>query len=278
MSTILLSGRKGAYQVQNLVGENDRFRYFRVQNQESPERELMLKIGVSTAQNGLLDREAFLLGELTDEAQRLEAEYQRKFPGHGRLNYTICFPQMLETFVVPEQGNRRVVVLDFQAADLLADLLPISFIRDRDRTRVDMKSSVWILGKIIKFFDFLHSSDFVYQSLADRETILIEKGHHLVTLLDWSKAKRGLDAKGQREEIALAARNVWWLLGGDLVTMKLPKDDPNYDSAFEAVLASLVRGAFSNAREAHSAFYQTVEAIWGRSFHPFTTLPLPTGD
>lgn len=278
MSSILLSGRKAAYQVQNLVGENDRFRYFRVQNQESPDTELMLKIGVSTAQNGVLDREAFLLGELTDEALRLEAEYQRKFPGHGRLNYTICFPQVVETFVVPDQGNRRVVVLEFQAADLLSDLIPISFIRERDRSRVDMKSSVWILGKTLKFLDFVHSSDFGYLSLADRETILIEKGHHLVTLLDWSRAKRGLDVKSRREEIAAAARNVWWLLGGDLATMKLPKDDPNFDSAFEAVLASLMRGGFSDAREAHSAFYQTVEAIWGRKFHPFTTLSLPTGE
>jgi hypothetical protein len=274
MSSILLSGRKGAYQVQNLVGENDRFRYFRVQNQESPDTELMLKIGVSTAQNGVLDREAFLLGELTDEAMRLEAEYQRKFPGHGRLNYTICFPQVVETFVVPDQGNRRVVVLEFQAADLLSDLIPISFIRERDRSRVDMKSSVWILGKTLKFLDFVHSSDFGYLSLADRETVLSEKGHHLVTLLDWSRAKRGLDVKSRREEIVAAARNVWWLLGGDSATIKLPKDDPNFDSAFEAVLASLMRGGFSDAREAHSAFYQTVEAIWGRKFHPFTTLPL----
>ncbi len=278
MSSIHVCGRKGTYQVQNLVGENDRFRYFRVQNPESPDSELMLKIGVSTAQNGILDREAFLLGELTEAAAGLEAEYQRKFPGHNRLNYTICFPQVVETFVVPDQGSRRVVVLGFQAVDRLIDLVPISFIRERDRSRVDMKTSVWILGKTLKFLDFVHSCDVGFGSLADHETTLIEKEHHLVTLLDWSQAKRGFDAKSRREEVALAARNVWWLLGGDLATMTLPKDDPDYDSAYEAVLMSLTRGAFCDAREAHSAFYHTVESLWGRNFHPFTTLALSTGD
>lgn len=278
MSAIHILGPKGLYKVQNLVGENDLFRYFRVENTESPDTELMLKIGVSIAQNGVLDREAFLLGELTNEALRLEAEYQRKTEGNNRLNYTLCFPQVVETFVVPEQGKRRVVVLEFQAADRLIDLVPISFIRERDRSMVDLKTSVWILGKTLKFLSFVHNFDIGYGSLADRETTLIEKGNHLVTLLDWSKAKRGLDVTSQREEIALAARNVWWLLGGNSATMKLPTDDPNFDSAYEAVLASLMRGGFSDAREAHSAFYQTVEAIWGRNYHPFTTLPLSTGE
>ncbi len=279
MLDIVLRGRETAYRVLNIVGENSSFRYFRAVAEDNLEQELMVKIGVSTAQNGSLDREAFLLGEFREHADQLEAEYARKFPGANALNYTVGFPLVRETFVVPEQGGRRVIVMEFQASPRLVELIPVSFIRERDRLRVDVKTSAWIMGKFLKILVFAHSQGFAVGNLHDRESILIEKDHHLVTLLDWSSAKRNIDASVAREEIVTAAHTVWRLLGGSEQVLTLPSDDdPHFDPRYVEVLASLGRGAYSDASTAHTAFYREVEAIWERNFHPFTTLPLNEGD
>ncbi len=274
MATIL-QGRD-TYLVGALVGENGRFRYYRASSDTRKDKELMLKIGMTPEQNGVLDREAFLLSLLTDEAGRLEAEYAHVREGEGTLNYQIGFPTVVETFVAQEQGARRVLVLAFGAADSLAEFAPLSLIRTQDRVRVDPKTSAWVMGKLLKIIAFAHDQGIKVNDLTG-DNILVVRDHHLATVLDWSSAvlhKGRLRPNEARGDIRAAACEVVTVLGGDSATGTLPEDEQLLGNEYAGFLAGLVRGVYSDAHEAHSAFYQLVEAIWGRTFHPWTTYPL----
>lgn len=278
MATILQG--KDAYFVEALVGENECFRYYRASSDEQKDRDLMLKIGTTLEQNGVLDKEAFLLLLMTEEADRLEAEHARLHEGAEALNYQIGFPTVIESFIAQEQGARRVLVLAFEAADSLAELAPLSLIRARNCVRVDPKTSAWVMGKLLKIIAFAHGQGIKVRDLTGENILVVREPNHLVTVLNWSSSilrKSPLASHEAREDIRAAACEVLMLLGGDPATGMLPEDEQLLGNGYAEFLTGLARGVYSNAYEAHSAFYHLVEAIWGRKFHPWTTYPL-TGD
>jgi hypothetical protein len=240
------------------------------------EQELLLKVAASAEDNGVLDREAFLLRSMRTEALRLETEYAA-LKGEGTfLNYQLGFPEVMETFLSEQQGGRRVLVLGFGVADDLGKLVPIAHVRTRDCVRVDPKTSAWIMGKTLKILVFAHSQGISVGNLSG-ENILIERDWHCVTLLDWSAAMFHTDEVPQDiacKEISRAAQEVIILLGGDPATGKIPDDDQITDGCYAGILRSLVCGNYNNASRAHHEFYELVEILWGRKYHPYTSYPL----
>lgn len=241
-----------------------------------PDQELMLKIATGVGYNGHLDREAFLLTSMRERALRLEVEYALARPGAGTLNYQIGFPELVETFLAPDQDNRRVLILGFDATNTIGDLAPVQLILSRDRVRVDPKTSAWFLGKLLKIMAFAHSQTISIGDLT-AENILIVREDHLVSVFDWTKAKLHnveLPKELVRGEIRAATRLAILLLGGNPDSGEIPVNDQLADQTYQAFLTSLLSGAYSNASMAHSAFYETVEALWGRKFHRYTTFPI----
>ncbi len=274
MTTLVIQG-SARYTVEQMVGENSEFRFYRVSTEMRKGQELLLKIGVTPQQNGVLDREAYVLTTMAERAADLERQYASM--GHtSELGYQIGFPKLLESFVAPDQGGRLMLILEFEAAQTLSSLVPISWIRERDRVRVDPRTSAWIMGKLLKLIVFAHDQGIKVGCLTG-ENILIVRENHFVTISDWSKAKicgTKIPLKDAREDIRAAAGEVLLLLGGDPVSGVIPEHEQLVDNDYDTFLAGLARGAFSNAREVYSRFYEKVEAIWGRTFHPYTTFPL----
>ncbi len=274
--TITVTG-DATYTVVKELRENAKFRFYLAFSDARPGTELMLKIATGVEYNGLLDREAMLLTNMREEAARRETEYARVRPGAGTLNYQIGFPEMVETFTTPEQGNRRVLILGFDAAQKdLAELAPIALVRIRDKARVDPRTSAWVMGKLLKIIAFAHDQSIAVGDLTG-ENILIVRKHHLVSVCSWSEAELHpgkLENEVVRGEIRAATRSVVLLLGGDPETGHIPEDEQLVDGRYQAFLTSMLRGAYSSANKAHSAFYELVEALWERKFHPYTTYPL----
>lgn len=275
MKSLIVQGKDSRYVVDQEIGGTSEYRVYRCTREENPGQQLMLKIAATRAQNGALDREAFLLTTLRERAATLEAEYARIKPG-GLLNYQIGFPNLVETFSAESQGGRRVLILSFKASDQVSDLVSLAMVRERDQVRVDPKTSAWVMGKTLKIMAFAHGDDITVGSVTG-DDILIERGHHLVTFFDWSRATRhpgGVSHSLARAEISSAAREVMLLLGGDPNSGIIPPDEQLPDDCYQAFLAGLVRGQYHDASEAHSAFYQLVEVMWGRRFHPYASYPL----
>lgn len=277
MSKIIVHGLR-SYVVDQKLGGTDRFTLYRATSDTLPDQQFILKIATGVTHNGALDREAFLLRSMGEEATRLEEEFARVSHNAGPLNYQLCFPQLIETFIVNDQGGRRVVVMGFAITNELERLAPIAQIRTREHVRVDPMTSAWIMGKLLKILVFAHSQEIAVGNLSG-ENILIERDHHCVTIFDWSAAsfhKGGLPHDVLREEIRKAAREVVLLLGGDPLTGKIPDDDQLKDGRYAEFLGGLARDGCIDARKAHSVFYEVVEALWGRKFHPYTSYPLTT--
>jgi hypothetical protein len=270
MGKVIVTGTV-PYSVERRVGGTDCYTTYLASREDKKDEEFLLKIAIDVGHNGTLDREAFLLKELRERALQLEVEYSHVNPG-AVLNYQLGFPNLIETFVAREQGGRRVLILAFDAADHVGDLVSLSMIRERLQMRVDPKTSAWIMGKTLKILDLAHSENIEVGSITG-DDILIVREHHLVTLSDWSQAIRHpgkIPHATLRAEIASAAREVVIVLGGDPNTGIIPNDEQLKDDEYTKFLTGLMRGRYHDAHAAHSAFYQLVEAHWPRKFHPYT--------
>lgn len=241
-------------------------------------RQCLLLIASLIEQNGALDRIAYILRELKARADEVEKEYEVVKKGEKHfLNYDLEFPEVVDSFVCHEQGDRRIVILAFRNVEEPRSMVPLSNITAKDRRRVDLKTSAWILGKLLKLLVFAHSEEFAVGQMTG-SNILIEPEKHYVVVFDWALTQicpGGIPIDQRRQNIAHAARSIVLALGGD-PTKGIP-DDPGCKDGFVRYadhILRLARGSESNAQRAHAAFYDLVEQIWGRKFHKFTTFPL----
>ncbi len=238
----------------------------------------LLKIATAVEHNGVLDREAYLLQTMNEEAKLREDEYAKiKDNEKEMLNYQFFFPRLIESFVSKDNGDRRINILSFSDITTeLVELASLLLIRLNDRVRVDPKTSAWMMGKLLKLLDFTHSQGISGQAL-DSDNILINREKHFIAVFDWSGATMS-PAKVTDDvasgEIAAAAQSVILALGGDEddKTFSIPEDEQLTDTRYADFLKNLASGGESDAGKAHTEFYELVRSLWPkRGFHPYTT-------
>lgn len=257
-----------------LLGETEQFRTYECNLPDGGAG--ILKIAATVADNNLLDREAMLLRMMRNEAARLEEEYAKvkKNPLH-MLRYEFCFPDLADSFIAEDQEGRRINILRFHLVGDLGHLVPIEHISERDKVRIDPKTSAWMLGKTLKGLVFAHSENIAIENL--EENILIERGDHYVILFDWSAAviyPGGIPQETARGEIARAAQKVIVALGGNSETWQIPADPQDADGSYTRYLHYLADGNEYDASRAHTRFYEIVRSLWPhRGFWPFTSYP-----
>lgn len=271
---LTVAGPAGAYRVGKRLGSTDRYNLYLCQP-EKADTPHILKVAAKRTANGILDREAFLLRDMREQAQALEVEYAAK-GGTIPLNYQLCFPNLVETFIGNDQEGRRISIINFNSVPNLQTMVPIGRIRTSDHVRVDPKTSAWMMGKLLKALVFAHDQR-ISVGFISGENILIERKEHYVTIFDWTKAKRytgQVPKKVAAKEISQAAIEVIRALGGDPATGVLPEHEQLADDRYAVFLQRLARGAFSDAGAAHTEFYALIRELWPREYYPFTTLPL----
>ena len=271
----VLNSATHAYEILKQVGVTEEFNLYLC---KSDGESYILKIAATIERNALLDREAFILNQMRNEAARLEEEYATvKSKPEEMLNYQLCFPDLVESFLAPSQGNRRVNILGFPAVDDLGTLVPIRHLTTRDRVRVDRKTSAWMMGKFLKILVFAHSQGIEIRRVTG-DNILIERDEHYVAVFDLTAAEiyaRGVPDDVAREEISRGAAEVILALGGDPITGKVPKDDEqDPDNQYAKHLYALARGNEDDAKQAHEHFYSLVRLLWPRAYWPFTAYNL----
>jgi hypothetical protein len=266
------TGRR--YRVGKRVAETESYRIYLCQVDGEP-AEYLLQVASTGANNASLDRAAYVLNRLLEEADSVEAEYTlvKGNPKHF-LNYQLCFPELIDTFVSVDQGNRRVNILRFRGVEEVSDMVPLHNLVHRDKLRVDLKTSVWIMGKLLKILTFVHDAKISVGNLS-LGNILIEPTHHYTVIFHWADAHVGSDGVSKsviREEIKRSARSVIEVLGGNL-ERGIPDDGSEEFSLYSARLLELASFGESSAHSAHKAFYALVDELWPRGFHQFTTYP-----
>lgn len=261
------------YQVGKLVAEAPAYRLY-LCKQEETGRQCLLQVAANAAHNGAMERNAYFLGELKREADRLEEEYARVVRDPNKtLGYDLGFPELVDSFVCAEQGGRRINILAFRNVEDVSRMVPISNITNKDRRRVDLRTSAWIMGKALKMFAFAHS-----QGIVGERVILIEPSQHYVVFFDWSEAMAFPGGKvpetTSRKEISQAATAVINIMGGDPDTGSFPDDEGGKYRQYTDHLVGLAGGSQHNAERAHARFYELIDELWERAFHPFTSFEL----
>lgn len=257
------------------IGNFATFNLYECEVSDPEDRTGILKITTAVEHNSLLDREGLVLETLKEASERIDRECEQEIPGQ-KMNYHLLFPVLEATFVAPEQGNRRVNIIHFpKLAGDREELVPLSNIT-RDRFRIDPKSSAWVIGKFLKALVFTHSINVSVGGI-DASKLIIHPKNHLVSIFDWSEAilhTSEIPEEIIRMEISTLVRIAFRLLGGDLECETLPESDQLADDRFKIFLLQLAKEGSPSAAQAHQDFYTIVESMWGRKYHPFTTIRL----
>lgn len=241
---------------------------------EGFENTLILKITKERKHNRILDKEAMTLKSMSIEAKLTQTEFE-KIPGNENkyLNYHYTFPNLIETFVSKEHGNRRISVLDFSAiCNELSELVPASHIISRDNAYIDPRTSAWILGKSLKALAFAHGQNISLENIS-LDNLLINKKEHYVAFFDWTSAKKSpvsIRKEVISKEISHVAQLIGRLLNVDQ-NWSIPKHPQLIDLRYEEMLRRLCTLKFSNSHKAHSSFYELIYDLWPRKFHVYDT-------
>jgi len=274
---MIIASEEHRYEIGKMVGTGGDGAYkLYVCRPEGSDRQCLLQIAVELIHSGALERTALFLKLLSDKADELEELYAstKKNP-EDMLNYGLGFPELVESFICPEQGGRRVNILAFRNVEEVGRMVPISNIIRKDRQRVDLRTSAWIMGKALKLLAFFHNHGFAVE-MVNATNILIEPDQHYVLFFDWSKAVNhevGVNVETAGKEVSRTARAIVALLGGDWKKGEIPVETEEQESGAEYVqfLLELARGEHTSADRAHERFYESVDELWAREFYPFTS-------
>ena len=273
---ILDNGSK-QYQVNgSAVAVTDTYRVYLCE-EVATGRQCLLQIAAEDYHNGGLDRAAYVLKVLKQTSDEFEAEYAKRNPGR-KLSYDYLFPQLVDSFVAGEQGKRRVNILAFTEVEDVTDLVPLSNLASKDGLRVDLKTSAWILGRLLKLAAFAHGEGIVVRAFNGGNILLLPERHFAITF-DWSSTlthQGKVSEEIRKNDIADAAKTVFAAIGGNLETGNYPyvHELDAQDRHYLTQVWRYVSRDEGDAEKAHRQLYDLLEELWGRKFHPFTTLPL----
>jgi serine/threonine protein kinase len=240
----------------------------------------ILKIPLQPGDNDLLANEARIL-------KHLQASED-----YAELRYFIS--QLVESFAYQEKSSgitRQINVL--KSVDGLYSLKEV---RAAYRQGVDPRDMAWMWRRLLVALGFAHASGVIHGAVLPPH-ILIQPRKHGVVLIDWSYAVR----EGERisaisseyrawypaevfahEEplpgldIAMAARCMFELLGGDPLKQTLPESVPwQLASYLQGCTLANPRRRPQDAQRLLSDFDALIARLWGpRTFREFI-MPLP---
>jgi hypothetical protein len=272
---VIVTNGASSYEVSKPVAEATSYRLYLCTEAETGQVHL-LQIASELRENGGLDRAAYVLRELKRNADKLEGKYALvKAEADKPLSYDLLFPDLVDSFVCQEQGRRRINILAFRGVDDVTSMVPLSNLASRDRLRVDLRTSAWIMGRMLKLLTFVHSEGIAVRTMGGNN-ILIQPKRHFAVVFDWSSSRIHSEEVPREEreaDIANAARAVIAALGGSLQPGAIPDADDE-SRRYTDYLLRLAGSRESDAKRAHERFYKIVDSLWPRKYHPFTTLPI----
>lgn len=253
------------YEIGKLVAKNRHFRVRECVNSKG--RELLFQVAVEKY-DSKLSRNAWVLTRLKQQSDDIEKTTDEFY------NYDLGFPELVDEFVLKRQGHRKVNVVGFREVPKLESVIPlIKFWKNS--TFVDLRTSAWIFGKLLKIISFAHSNRIEINKITGNN-ILIEPDKHYVIVFDWSDSvihPGDISLATTRNEIREAAKACIRTIG-NLDKAAVDKKDQKYVQ----FLRSLSVDGASSAFHIHEVFYKLVDSLcedpdsmWKPGFHKFTT-------
>lgn len=142
-----------------------------------------LQISATKEGNHKIDRAAYILNEMKSVSDLLEERFQIKYPG-ATLGYDLLFPIVKDSFISCSQGGKMINILAVRDIDRLIKMVPLSNIRKRDYRAIDLETSIWVMGRLLKLLILAHDQGISIK--IDSDNVIIEAESHRVVVLDWT--------------------------------------------------------------------------------------------
>lgn len=238
-----------------------------------------LVIANTIADNPVIDDLSAILEKLRDLVSYHNQVYResgRILPKPEGLGFDHLFPIVIDQFTCSEQGNRRVLVLDYSFADLGQAIVACQ-LPEQD-VRVDLRTSSWILARLLKLIGFINLHQMTIP--VSLESILIVRKTHRLMWLDWTplvvhddKLSTPLKCLGLKQ----AASAVLSLIGANFVSQdwryeffSADEQQCEGEKKYFQLLIKLYAGGYDNAVATHHALNDVFYEIWPTGFYPFT--------
>lgn len=266
---MVVQGKISRYEVIKRIGHDRSMNYYVCQNEV--EEWLILAIAVTMEQNGDVDRVSYLLKRTAIGSDETEREYAEQTQNSNKLHYDWLFPQVVESFILQEQGQRNIVILRFLDANLRKSFALKQIVDNKQR--VDLKTSAWIMGRMLKLLGFLHENRILTPIWLN--SFLLEPENHRLLMLEWTDATLSMQVTKAQSCMAIrqAAECTMTLLDVQCFDngWKYPYPIAEGELRYIILLQEMQRGEYYDAYEAHREFYALIGELWGRKYHPFTT-------
>lgn len=261
------TGKEGKYEIFGFVTEGKSPQplietpVFKMYVSKLPSGQIgLMKINTKPEHIGTLKSEYRALSTLQQISEQLDAEAISAGdvpPNHGAM-----IPQVIE-MLQPDE-DRVVIFLGYHASiQTYRQMKPLSFLTHEGR--IDLKSSAWILGKMLKTVAYVHSLDFSINRL-DSTNIMLETDVHGTFVLDFSKANDEPTDEEIVADVMNLAKSVWIAAGGD--DEVLPNHDVEIMTDEEHIrFCEFLRELMDDgmdSNQAHKESYKLFDSIWPR--------------
>lgn len=244
------------YEVGKLIGEAPKFRIYLGNDGD---KQVVIKVAKTFEDGDSLAEEASWFNVLRAFITQV-TEMQKK-SGEASSHYEWLFANLLSSFLEPSQKDRRINIFEVVDTDF-GQLMPLPKLHTK--TEVDARTSVWILGRLLKIYSF-------YELLAvsgDNPVIryanfspgdyLIGPARHRLIYYNHSGAMVDVVANNYVKAIAKFISE-WVAIENN------PAEQDYYQ-----LLEDFATNGRATCEEAHTELYQLIEGLWGIQYHPFT--------
>ena len=244
-------------EVGSRIGEASKFRiYLGTMDDEQP---VILKVAKTFEDGDILAEEAGkfnILRSFEEQVAKLEADQ-----GGSNSHYDWLFANLLSSFMESTQGDRRINV--FATPDIdLGKLIPLTKLHAE--VEIDTRTSIWILGRLLKFYGFFEllaadgENPIIRYPIFSPDDYLIGPERHRLIYYNFSGDMADVVAYDFVKAISRFILN--WVVVGD---------DPAEQEYLE-LLKDLSESGRDSFEEAHGDLYRLVERLWGIQYYPFT--------
>ena len=244
-------------EVGNRIGEASKFRIYSGKTDSG--EQVILKVAKTFEDGDILAEEASKFNILkTFETQVALLQEQQ---GYTNSHYDWLFADLSSSFMEPTQGDRRINVFMIPDIDL-SELVPLTKLHSE--IEIDARTSVWILGRFLKFYSFFElltaseDNPIARYPLFSPDDYLIGPEKHRLIYYNFSGDMADVTALNFVKAVAKFVLD-WTIIGDD-----------STEQEYLGLLKNFSEYGRDSFEEAHGDLYRLIEELWGIQYHPFT--------
>lgn len=244
-------------EVGNRIGEASKFRIYSGKTDSG--EQVILKVAKTFEDGDILAEEASEFNILrTFETQVALLEEQQ---GHTSSHYDWLFANLSSSFMEATQEDRRINVFTIPDIDL-SKLIPLTKLHSE--IEIDARTSVWILGRFLKFYSFFEllaasgDNPIARYPLFSPDEYLIGPEKHRLIYYNFSGDMADVVAFDFIKAVVKFVLD-WTIIGDD-----------SAEQRYFDLLKDFSKHGRDSFEEAHGDLYRLVEELWGIRYYPFT--------